>query len=236
MVFWRRASGDATSEPQQRTLEFGRQLERARRGEAEAVSQLYRQFLPGIFAYTAARVPDRATAEDLTSDVFVQMVESLHHLRASDEAGFAAWLFQIARITVAGYYRRLERQPVTLPLEPLFADEENPTLDTEFPATHPESDPLRQAEARDEWDTVARAINRLTEEQRQVLVARLILGYDVATVAHMIGKKPNAIKALQFRALQSLHRFLEQEQMSNAGEMRSPSRSMGREERHESPC
>jgi DNA-directed RNA polymerase specialized sigma24 family protein len=41
-----------------------------------------------------------------------------------------------------------------------------------------------------------------------VLISRLILGYDVATVAQMIGKKANAVKALQFRALQSLERLL----------------------------
>ena len=41
-----------------------------------------------------------------------------------------------------------------------------------------------------------------------MLVGRLILGYDVATVAHMLGKTANAVKALQFRALQSLQRQL----------------------------
>src|SRR6266851_1315328 len=54
-----------------------RQLDRARRGEPEALSALYRQLLPGVFGYIAARVPDRATAEDLTSDVFLQMGESI---------------------------------------------------------------------------------------------------------------------------------------------------------------
>ncbi len=63
-----------------------RQLDRARRGEPEALSALYRQLLPGVFGYIAARVPDRATAEDLTSDVFLQMVESISRLRANDEA------------------------------------------------------------------------------------------------------------------------------------------------------
>src|SRR2546430_13418064 len=84
---------------------ISRQLDRARRGESEALSMLYRQFLPGVFGYIAARVPDRTTAEDLTSEVFLKMVEGISHLRATDEAGFVAWLLQIARITVAGYYR-----------------------------------------------------------------------------------------------------------------------------------
>ncbi|HEX6481864.1 MAG TPA: sigma factor, partial [Ktedonobacteraceae bacterium] len=67
--------------------------------------------MPGIFGYMATRVPDRSTAEDLTSDVFLQMVEGIHRLRAEDEAGFTAWLLRIARVTVAGYYRKREKQP-----------------------------------------------------------------------------------------------------------------------------
>ena len=187
---------------------FKDQLDRARRGEPEALSALYRQLLPGVFGYIAARVPDRATAEDLTSEVFVKMVEGISHLRASDEAGVAAWILQIARVTVAGYYRKRERQPACVPLEPRFWEEETSGENQVIYASHPDLDPARSAEARDEWDAVVQAMNTLTEEQRQVLVGRLILGYDVATVARMLGKKANAIKALQFRALRSLQRVL----------------------------
>src|SRR6266851_5562176 len=95
-----------------------RQLDRVRRGEPEALSALYRQLLPGVFGYIAARVPDRATAEDLTSEVFLKMVEGISRLRASDEAGFAAWILQIARVTVATYYRKSEKQLTCIPLEP----------------------------------------------------------------------------------------------------------------------
>jgi RNA polymerase sigma-70 factor (ECF subfamily) len=185
-----------------------RLLDKVRRGESEALSLLYRQFLPGIFGYIAARVPDRATAEDLTSEVFLQMVEGASRLRARDEASFAAWLLQIARITVAGYYRKREHLPVLVPLDPTDQEEGPFGSSQAFLADHPSLDPVERAEARDEWNTVVNAINMLTEEQRQVLVGRLILGYDVATVARMIGKKANAVKALQFRALQSLHRLL----------------------------
>jgi hypothetical protein len=43
---------------------FKGQLDRARGGEPEALSALYRQLLPGVLGSIAARVPDRATAED----------------------------------------------------------------------------------------------------------------------------------------------------------------------------
>src|SRR5438876_5445333 len=104
---------------------ISRQLDRARRGESEALSMLYRQFLSGVFGYIAARVPDRTTAEDLTSEVFLKVVEGVGRLRAEDEASFAAWLFQIARMTVAGYYRQREKQPIFVPLvEPAYREEE----------------------------------------------------------------------------------------------------------------
>jgi RNA polymerase sigma-70 factor (ECF subfamily) len=52
------------------------------------------------------------------------MVEGISHLRASDEAGVAAWMLQITRATVAGYYRKRERQPALVSLEPGLWEEE----------------------------------------------------------------------------------------------------------------
>lgn len=184
-----------------------RLLGRARQGDSEALSMLYNRFLGGIFGYIATRVPDRATAEDLTSEVFLQMVEGIHRLKANDEAGFTAWLLRIARVVVAGYYRQREKQPAQVPL-PSQSWEETQAECLLIPACSPESDPAYWTEAREDWQSVVQAINTLTEEQRQVLVGRLILGYDVAAVAHIIGKKANAVKALQFRAFQRLQRLL----------------------------
>jgi RNA polymerase sigma-70 factor (ECF subfamily) len=147
------------------------------------------------------------------------MVENIHRLRARDEAGFVAWLLQIARVTVAGYYRKQEKQPTLVTLEPEYWEEEQ-AAELAIPTISPDSDPAYQAEMRDEWQRVVQAINTLTEEQRQVLVGRLILGYDVATVARMVGKKANAVKALQFRALNSLQRLLGKQ--NNAEYARQP--------------
>jgi len=176
-------------------LPFTSLLDDARRRDLEAISLIYRQFLPGVFAYIFFRVPDRNTAEDLTSDVFVHMVERIHKVKATDEAAFAAWLFQIARTTVAGYYRGRERMPVSL--------QEDADL-----IVSPSSDPADYVQDCEDRSALVQAMNLLTEEQRQVLIGRLLLEYDVGTVARMIGKNANAVRALQFRALQSLKRIL----------------------------
>lgn len=186
---------------------FAEILQWARCGDAEGLSTLYRQFLPAIFGYIAARVPDRDTAEDLTSEVFLKMIEGIRNLRSNEEAGFASWLLQVARITVAGYYRKRARQPATQTLDTLALEEQEEILNL-LPSTEACVDPLHWLVARDEWKAVVEAMNQLTEEQRQVLISRLILEYDIATVAKMLGKTVTAIKSLQFRAMQSLQRLL----------------------------
>ena len=187
-------------------------LDHAKHGQSEALSTLYHHFLPGVFGSIASRTADQSTAEDLTSEVFLKMVEGIHQIKANNEAGFAAWLLQVARITVADYYRKREKQPTPVSLEAtLWEDDGMSDKSDVIAASDPTSDPVQWSEAREQWSTVVGAINMLTEEQRQVLISRLILGYDVATVAQIMGKNANAIKALQFRALQSLGRLLAKE-------------------------
>jgi RNA polymerase sigma-70 factor (ECF subfamily) len=217
MFSWRRNPVRSSSEGEPKAS-FRQVVEQAQRGESEGLSALYRQFLPGIFGYIAARVPDRSTAEDLTSEVFLQMVEGIGQLHAREEPQCAAWLFQIARATIARYYRKAEKQPTLVVLDPCTVDE---TI-----SSGERDDPAFWVEAREEWGKVVQAMNSLTEEQRLVLVGRLILGYDVATVAEMIGRSVNAVKAWQFRALNSLHRYLSQQEVSgdDASRLEKPGR------------
>jgi RNA polymerase sigma-70 factor (ECF subfamily) len=208
MVSWWRSSGKNTRAPEEQMPSFESQLDGAKRGDKEALSALYYQFLPVVYGAIATRVPDRATAEDLTSEVFLKMVEGISQVYSTDEAGFGSWILRIARNTIAGYYRKRQAQPEVIPLEIPHWEEDEQGESQAIPASHPDYDPVRTTESREEWHDVKEAMSHLTEEQQQVILYRLICGYNVATVARMLGKNPNAIKALQFRALQSLERLL----------------------------
>jgi RNA polymerase sigma-70 factor (ECF subfamily) len=215
MCSWSPSPGSSSSDQAEQPSFFVRQIDEAKRGESEALSALYREFLPVVFGYIAVRVSDRATAEDLTSEVFLKMIEGISRLRATEKTGFAAWILQIARISVAGYYRNREGQPTLVSLTSTTWEEEGEgQAHLALPLVSQASDPAIQAEAREAWREVVVAINALSEEQRQVLVSRLILGYDVETVGRMLGKKGKAIKAVQFRALHMLHRLLRREAAS----------------------
>jgi RNA polymerase sigma-70 factor (ECF subfamily) len=188
-------------------------LVRAKQLDSEALGELYQQFLPLVYGYVAARVADRRLAEDITSEVFVSMLESITKLRATDQAGFSAWLLKIARFRIADHFRAQASEPALAP--GTISNEEGEQTDAllALPARDPAGDPELTAEVREEWGKVAEAINQLTEEQRQVIIGKLVLGYDSETVARIVGKNVSAVKALQHRGLQTLHRLLRMAEM-----------------------
>ena len=120
-------------------------------------------------------------------------------MRAHDELTFAAWVLGIARNKVATHYRRQRTRPEA---SQLFPESEQPWAVAE------QGDPLTIITARESWSEVVAGLNRLTEDQRAVILYRCVLGYSTEDVAHLLEKQPNAIRALQFRALAALARYL----------------------------
>jgi RNA polymerase sigma-70 factor (ECF subfamily) len=171
-----------------------RWLRQAQRGDAEAFAALYRANVQAIFRYIAHRVNNVQLAEDLTGDVFTRALEGLPTYTDQGKP-FVAWLYRIAHARVVDHYRRTERRPVETDVEaePLPV---MPDMDEGL---------LRRQAAR----ALRAAIAELTGDQQQVVVLRFIEGYPIETVAQMMGKNANAIKALQHRALRSLASRLE---------------------------
>jgi RNA polymerase sigma-70 factor (ECF subfamily) len=180
-------------------LPFGAALERARAYDRSALAMLYRRFMPVIYRYVLARVSTVQTAEDITSETFLAIVTGIATMRANDELSFAAWALSIARNKVATHFRRQHGQPATRQLLP----EEEQTQ-----TTADAGDPLAILTARESWSEVVDALNKLTEEQRAVVLYRCVLGYSTDDVARLLERQPNAIRALQFRGLASLARHL----------------------------
>jgi len=167
-------------------------ITRAQTGDTHVIGMLYERYHTGIFRYLYYRVGDRQTAEDLTSEVFLRMLRFLPAYRPQN-VSFQAWLFQIARNLAIDHHRQmLVRNPVRLE-EDLTAGNDDPAVATEHGLT---SQSLRKA------------LNRLTDEQRDVIVMRFVTAMPVAEVAQALHKSEAAIKGLQRRALIALREIL----------------------------
>lgn len=168
----------------------------AQQGRQDAFEEIYKRHFDAIYTYVYYRVADGALAEDLSAEVFVRLVDKI---RAYDHTGrpLLAWLYTIARNLVIDHYRKTG-QVTWLP------------LDDRMEASR-EEHPAEQAEEHLDQMRLARAMENLTEVQRQVILLKFVHGYSNGEVAERLGKEEGAIKSLQHRALETLKRVLNEE-------------------------
>ncbi|MFW5696329.1 MAG: RNA polymerase sigma factor [Phototrophicaceae bacterium] len=164
-------------------------VQAAQRGDSAAFETLYRENVQRVFRYVYYRVNDRHLAEDLTGDVFTRALASISRYEDRGRP-FIAWLYRIANGRVIDHYRRVGRRPRehNVDLTPLPVQQD---MDSAL---------VRQQVAR----VLRAAIAELTAEQQQVIILRFIEDKRIDEAAAIMGKNPNAIKALQHRALRTL--------------------------------
>ena len=169
-------------------------LEQAKEFDLTALGELYDLYSTRIYNYIYHRVGHAATAEDLTTGVFLRMLEAIR----SDKAwrtSFSGWLFRIAHNLVVDHYRSQKNK-------------EHLQLDERLVAV--QGEPEWEVEKEISRQELRKAINDLTEEQAQVVTLRFLEGLSVAEVADVLDKTAVAVRGLQYRAMVSLRCLLEE--------------------------
>jgi RNA polymerase sigma-70 factor (ECF subfamily) len=175
---------------------FDALLREAQGGSAAALGALYRQLFPAVLAYLRARDPN--DAEDLTSEVFLNVAEGLQRF-TGDESSFRGWVFTIARRRAVDAARRRSRRSTDpVPIESL----------TQMPD---KVDTAAEATARFETDAAAAVVRRLPERQADVVMLRVIAGLSVAETAAALRTRPGTVRVLQHRALRRLAELLDED-------------------------
>lgn len=172
-------------------------IDRARRGERAAFGELYDRYVRAVYRYVAYRVRDDDEAEDVTADVFIKAMVGLP--RYKPRQAFLAWLYRIARNTVIDRTRLAYRRTETALSEPLAAA--LPARDTDF-------DPEARALATDRGELLRTALARLSGDQQDVLVLRLIAGLSAEEVGVVMRKPASTVRGIHKRGLRSLRRYL----------------------------
>ena len=167
-------------------------LARARQLDPEALAHIHDTYYTSIFRYVAFRVSDHATAEDLTSEVFTRLLAALRDKNAPQNT-LRGWLYGVAARVVSDHHRQTYRAPqVELDEELVSADH----------------DPADIIDRKLTQESVKRAMQDLTEEQRHVLSLRFGSDLPIQEVARALGKSEGAVKQLQARAVAALARRL----------------------------
>lgn len=175
--------------------ELKKLVRRVQEGDLAAYSVLYDRFFDSVYAYVLRQVREPADAEDIVSGVFLEVFEQIGGFNWRG-AGFASWLFRIARNDVLDHFRRRGNR----------SRETELTVQVDaMPAATMVDSLAEQA-----WDAqeLREAIARLSEEQQQVILLKLMLDFSNRQIGDVLDKSEGAVKALRHRAMLSLRQIL----------------------------
>jgi len=168
------------------------ELDGLKKLDSQVIGAVYDRYFSDVYRYVFYRLNDEQVAEDIASDVFVRLLEAVNKHRGP-QTNLKGWLLATASHAVADYLRQAYRRPT----EEL--SEYTPDLASSL---------TDEIDYREQTDSVRAAYDQLTPEQQNVLALRFGSGYSLEDTAAIMQKNMNAIKALQFRALLALQRYI----------------------------
>ncbi|HET8910657.1 MAG TPA: sigma-70 family RNA polymerase sigma factor [Ktedonobacteraceae bacterium] len=156
-------------------------------GKSQEFQAFYQENLGPIYRYVYSKVGNKQEAEDLTSQIFVKAIRGIDGLRGLKS--MQKWLFQVARTTIADYWRVYYRASIGSLDEMLEAGWEGPT----------EQEPLEELHSAPE--RVQSILQMLPDQYREVLICRFLQNLSIKETAFRLGLSEANVKVVQFRAL-----------------------------------
>jgi len=164
-----------------------------KRGDMQSFGMIFEKYRRAVFAYTRGILGDSALAEDCVQEVFLELARKAESIDIS--RGVRGWLFRVARNRSVDMLRRRSRevgQDVDL---------------GEDPADHPDEELVKSERAA----ALSRAIGRLNEAEREIVVMRFFGGLTFAEAEEATGVPLNTLIWRCRRALEKLAVRLKEE-------------------------
>jgi len=164
-------------------------VQQARKGNREAFGRLVERHRRTVFALALQRGFQPAEAEDIAQESFIKAYTGLHTLSAPE--AFERWLYGIAGHVMADAARARKRRTV---------EQSGQFGTTSFAAEPPAADRVPQS-VNEEAESVLRALQGLTEEQRLVITLRYMQGLSPKQIAERLGEPRGTIRSRLHHAL-----------------------------------
>lgn len=175
---------------------FEQVLAAARTGADWAWEEIYRDLAPVVLGYLRGQnAPD---PEGLAGETFLQVVRDLHTFDGGEER-FRSWVFTIAHHRLIDARRRAKRRP--------FDPTPHEDIARQSPVVHTDDEVLAGLAAEELEDLM----DQLTDDQRAVILLRVVADLSIEETAETLDKSQGAVKQLQRRGLAALRRRIERD-------------------------
>ena len=171
-------------------------FEKAKRGDREAYDQLFALHQDRAMLFIRARLGpklrEKVESQDIMQEAYLAAHRDFAKFEFTDESAFTRWLCRIIenRIRDLGdYFGAQKRQPIELPRS-------DPT------------GPSTAFERKEHRERVAKALDKLSDDHRQVLLLRFFEGLSADEASQLMGRTAGAVRKLTARALAELGKIL----------------------------
>ena len=179
----------------------------AREGDADAQEELLRQFYPSLRAYVRSRMDpelrQRESASDVVQSTCREVLRGIGEFEFRNDQAFRKWLFTVAqnKVREKGRFHRAERRR---------PDREASSSEFDGLASVYArfATPSQAAGAGEFVERLESALDRLNEDQREVITLVRIVGLSTAEAAEQIGRTEDATRSLLARSLARLSTLL----------------------------
>jgi RNA polymerase sigma-70 factor (ECF subfamily) len=156
-----------------------------------AFVRLYRREYDAVFRYCVHRLFDRAAAEDVTSEVFLRVVENIESFKGSEKQ-FRNWLYRIATNAVNNYLRKTARRNRLLKV----ACEQDNSQVTDC------------RESAEKLILLKKAVFALRPRYQTIITLRFFENLKLTEIAEVLASNPGTVRSQLARALVKLRKVL----------------------------
>ena len=177
----------------------------ARRGSEPAYRELISRYERPVFSLVFRMVRDRETAEDLSQETFIKVLNNLD--RYSPEFKFSSWLFKIANNLTIDHLRRRRVDTISIEGAPDAVTAESAKA-TSIAVVSGNESPLEELESRELGTAIERAIGKLRPEYRACIMLRHVEDKSYEEIAEIVKLPLGTVKTYIHRARHELRAAL----------------------------
>ena len=177
----------------------------AKKGSEAAYRELLSRYERPVFSLVFRMVRDRETAEDLSQETFIKVLNNLD--RYSPEFKFSSWLFKIANNLTIDHLRRRRVDTISIEGAPDAVTAESAKA-TSISVVSASESPLEELESRELGTAIERAIGKLRPEYRACIMLRHVEDKSYEEIAEIVKLPLGTVKTYIHRARHELRAAL----------------------------
>ncbi|MBQ1566886.1 MAG: sigma-70 family RNA polymerase sigma factor [Erysipelotrichaceae bacterium] len=152
-----------------------------------SIDEIYEEYYQKVFSYINSRINNYHDSEDLCEDVFTKVFKNLEKFDESKSA-LSTWIFNITKNTLIDFYRtRHDSYELLDNYE--YEEEKNAVSETELA-------------------DLANALNKLNDEERDIIVLKYYEGYSLKEIGEKMSLTYGVVKLRHNSALEKMKGFM----------------------------